>query len=60
MSLKKFSEVLQTALTLAGFENQTEFQKKAISKYKEGKDFIGIGPEGCGKTTSIVTGVIQN
>lgn len=59
MSLKKFSEVLQTALELAGFENQTEFQKKTISKYKEGKDFIGIGPDGCGKTTSIVTGVIQ-
>ncbi|MDB0011640.1 DEAD/DEAH box helicase [Crocinitomicaceae bacterium] len=59
MSLKKFSEVLQTAMELAGFENQTEFQKKAISKYKEGKDFIGIGPDGCGKTTSIVTGVIQ-
>ena len=59
MSLKKFSEVLQTAMELAGFENQTEFQKKTISKYKEGKDFIGIGPDGCGKTTSIVTGVIQ-
>lgn len=59
MSLKKFSEVLQTAIKLAGFENQTEFQKKAISKYKEGKDFIAIGPDGCGKTTSIVTGVIQ-
>lgn len=59
MSLKKYSEVLQTAMIAAGFENQTEFQQKTISKIKEGKDFIAIGPKGCGKTTAIVTGVIQ-
>lgn len=59
MSLKKYNEVLQAAIIEAGFENQTEFQQKAISKFKEGKDFIAIGPKGCGKTTSIVTGVLQ-
>lgn len=59
MSLKKYNEVLQAAIIEAGFENQTEFQQKVISKFKEGKDFIGIGPNGCGKTTAIVTGVLQ-
>ncbi len=59
MSLKKYNEILQTAIIDAGFENQTEFQKISISKIKEGKDFIGIGPKGCGKSTSIATGVLQ-
>lgn len=59
MSLSKYSEVLQNAMIEAGFENQTEFQQKSISKIKEGKDFIAVGPKGCGKTTAIVTGVIQ-
>lgn len=59
MSLKKYNEVLQVAIIEAGFENQTEFQQKAISKFKEGKDFIGIAPSGSGKTTAIVTGVLQ-
>ncbi len=59
MSLKKYNEVLQTALIEAGFENQTEFQKIFISKLKEGKDFIGIGPNGAGKSTAIASGVLQ-
>lgn len=59
MSLKKYNEILQTAMIDAGFENQTEFQQKAISRIKEGKDFIAIGPKGCGKSTAIVTGVLQ-
>ncbi len=59
MSLKKYNEVLQTALIDAGFENQTEFQKIFISKIKEGKDFIGIGPNGAGKSTAIASGVLQ-
>ena len=59
MSLKKYNEVLQTALIDAGFENQTEFQKIFISKIKEGKDFIGIGPNGSGKSTAIASGVLQ-
>ena len=59
MSLKKYNEILQTAMIDAGFENQTEFQQKTISRIKEGKDFIAIGPKGCGKSTSIVSGVLQ-
>lgn len=59
MSLKKYNEVLQTAMIDAGFENQTEFQQKTISKFKEGKDFIAVGPKGSGKTTAIVTSVLQ-
>ncbi len=59
MSLKKYNEVLQAAIIEAGFENQTEFQQKTISKFKEGKDFIAIGPKGAGKSTAIVTGVLQ-
>jgi superfamily II DNA/RNA helicase len=59
MSLKKYNEVLQSALIDAGFENQTEFQKIFISKIKEGKDFIGIGPNGAGKSTAIASGVLQ-
>ena len=59
MSLKKYNEILQTAMIDAGFENQTEFQQKTISRIKEGKDFIAIGPKGCGKSTAIVSGVLQ-
>ena len=59
MSLKKYNEVLQAAIIEAGFENQTEFQQKTISKFKEGKDFIAIGPKGSGKSTAIITGVLQ-
>jgi len=59
MSLKKYNETLQTAMIDAGFENQTEFQKIFISKLKEGKDFIGIGLNGVGKSTAIASGVLQ-
>ena len=59
MPLKKYSEVLQTAMKLAGLETPTEIQNKCFSKYKQGADFIAIAPKGAGKSTSIVTGVIQ-
>jgi len=59
MSFKKLSEVIQTALINAGYENLTPFQVKAISSIKAGKDFIGIGPSTLGKSTSIAIGVLQ-
>ncbi|MCE2742502.1 MAG: DEAD/DEAH box helicase [Fluviicola sp.] len=59
MSLNKYSEVLQKSMPLAGLEHPTEIQNLCFSKYKQGTDFIAIAPKGSGKSTSIVTGVIQ-
>lgn len=59
MSLKKYSEVLQKSMTLAGLDQPTEIQNLCFTKYKQGGDFIAIAPQGSGKSTSIVTGVIQ-
>ncbi|MBI1836806.1 MAG: DEAD/DEAH box helicase [Flavobacteriia bacterium] len=59
MSLKKYSEVLQTSMKLAGLDKPTQIQNLCFSKYKQGTDFMVLAPKGTGKSTSIVTGVIQ-
>jgi superfamily II DNA/RNA helicase len=38
----------------AGFTNPKEIQLKTISRILGGQDVIGVGPEGCGKTTTYV------
>jgi superfamily II DNA/RNA helicase len=59
MAFKKLNETLQYRLTKSNLEQLTELQKTCVSKFKQGADFIAVGPESEGKTTAIVTGVIE-
>jgi len=59
MFLKKINEGLAQAIDEAGYESPKFLQKKGMSKIKSGTDVICIGPEGSGKTTAIVMGIIQ-
>ncbi|GAL85033.1 ATP-dependent RNA helicase [Sporocytophaga myxococcoides] len=56
MSLEqlKLNKQLITAMQDAGFSKVREFQARSISRILGGQDLLGIGPEGCGKTTSLV------
>lgn len=59
MPFKKLIEPLKEALTRKGFVEPLPFQKLILSKIKGGANVFGIGPEGCGKTTTLVISVIQ-
>jgi ATP-dependent RNA helicase RhlE len=50
----KLNKQLITAMQDAGFSKVREFQARSISRILGGQDLLGIGPEGCGKTTSLV------
>lgn len=59
MPFKKLIEPLKDAIERQGFEEPLPFQKKIISKIKGGANIFGIGPDGCGKTTSLLISVMQ-
>lgn len=59
MSFKKLEPSIKQVLAEKEFIAPTKFQKQAISKIKSGVNLFGIGPEGCGKTTALIIGVIQ-
>lgn len=59
MPFKKLEPQLLENLAGHNFEEPTAFQQKIISKIKSGANVYGIGPKGCGKTTSLVIGAIQ-
>lgn len=61
MSLEKLklSKPLIAAMTDAGYISAKEIQAKTMSRIIGGQDIIGIGPEGCGKTTTYVLGVLM-
>ena len=59
MPFTKLSEVLRNALIEHKIPELTEFQLKTMAGFKAGKDFIGIGPEGCGKTHALVFGILE-
>lgn len=59
MPFKKLIEPLKDAIERKGFEEPLPFQKKTISKIKGGANIFGIGPDGCGKTTSLIISVVQ-
>lgn len=46
-------------MTEAGFLGPKEIQLKTMSRILGGQDIIGVGPEGSGKTTSYVLGVLM-
>ncbi|SMO65370.1 DEAD/DEAH box helicase [Solitalea koreensis] len=55
----KLSKQLVAAMTDAGYLTPKEIQTKTLSRIIGGQDIIGIGPEGCGKTTAYVLGVLM-
>lgn len=59
MSFKKLNIPLKEALITKGFEAPLPFQKMILSKIKSGANLFGIGPEGCGKTSSIIISTLQ-
>jgi len=55
----KLSKPLITAMNDAGYISAKEIQAKALSRIIGGQDIIAVGPEGCGKTTTYVLGVLM-
>ncbi len=61
MSLEqlKLSKPLISAMTAAGYLSPKEIQVRSMSRILGGQDIIGVGPEGCGKTTTYILGVLM-
>lgn len=60
MNLKKLIPELVAGLKDAGFdENPKTIQSTSISPIKSGADIFIVSPEGSGKSTAIVIGVVQ-
>ncbi len=60
MNLKKLTPELVTALKEANFADEPKpIQSKSVPQIKSGADLFIVSPEGSGKTTAIVIGVIQ-
>ncbi len=60
MNLKKLIPELVSGLNDAGFDkNHREIQSKSIPQIKSGADLFIVSPEGSGKSTAIVIGIIQ-
>ena len=59
MPFKKLIEPLKDAIVRRQFESPLPFQKQILSKIKSGANVFGIGPEECGKTTTLILSVVQ-
>ncbi|MBC7694563.1 MAG: DEAD/DEAH box helicase [Burkholderiales bacterium] len=59
MFKEKLNKKLAALLSEHGFEEPLEMQLKCIPKINGGSDVIGIGPEGCGKSSTIIISAIQ-
>jgi ATP-dependent RNA helicase RhlE len=59
MFKEKLNKKLATAITEHGFEVPKPLQLKSIPKINGGSDLIGIGPKGCGKSSTIIITAIQ-
>ena len=55
----KLNKQLIRSMTDAGLLTAKEIQAKSMSRILGGQDIIGIGPEGCGKTTTYILGVLM-
>jgi ATP-dependent RNA helicase RhlE len=55
----KLSKQLVTAMTDAGYISAKEIQAKTMSRILGGQDIIAVAPEGSGKTTNYVLGVLM-
>lgn len=54
----KINKQLKLALNAIGVHHPTEIQENTINRIVGGHDVVAIGPEGTGKTTAVVMGVI--
>jgi superfamily II DNA/RNA helicase len=59
MSFKKLVGPLLDAIKENGIDNPTSLQEKMLPKIKSGANLFGIGPDGAGKTTTLIIGVLQ-
>jgi superfamily II DNA/RNA helicase len=59
MPFKKLTTPLKEVLEHLKFETATPFQQKAIPKIKSGANVFGIGPDGCGKTTTLIINTLH-
>lgn len=59
MAWKKLNPPLLEALADLNHEAPLPFQRKIIPRIKAGANIFGIGPQGCGKTTSFIIGTLQ-
>jgi len=60
MKLKKLHPVLVSGIIDQGYDKEPrEIQTNCIPKIKSGADLLVIAPEGAGKSTTIVIGIIQ-
>lgn len=60
MKLKKLTAELASGIIDAGFDQEPkEIQSASVPKIKSGADLFIIAPEGSGKSTAMVMGVIQ-
>ncbi|SDP96263.1 ATP-dependent RNA helicase RhlE [Mucilaginibacter sp. OK268] len=55
----KLNKQLVRSVNEAGFTDPTELQLKTLTRIVGGQDIIAIGPEGSGKTTTYVLGVLN-
>ncbi|TKC03890.1 DEAD/DEAH box helicase [Pedobacter frigoris] len=55
----KLSKPLVSAMNDAGYISAKEIQAKTMSRIIGGQDIIAVGPEGSGKTTNYVLGVLM-
>ena len=55
----KLSKALVAAMTDAGYLTPKEIQAKTMSRILGGQDVIAVGPEGSGKTTTYILGVLM-
>ncbi|MGN6647495.1 MAG: DEAD/DEAH box helicase [Cytophaga sp.] len=58
LEILKLNKQLNTAMADLGFNEPKEVQVKTLSRIIGGQDLVIIGPEGCGKTTAMVLGVL--
>lgn len=59
MFKEKLNKKLSAALLENGFEEPNPMQLKCIPKINGGADVIGIGPLGCGKSSTVIMSAIQ-
>lgn len=55
----KLSKQLVSAMTEAGYLSAKEIQARTMSRIIGGQDIIAVGPDGSGKTTTYVLGVLM-
>ncbi len=59
MPFKKLIEPLKDAIVRRQFESPLPFQRQILSKIKGGANIFGIGPDDCGKTTTLILSIVQ-